>query len=459
MRTLLFIYFPRLPGLLALSWAQYAIGHRTITFNDPTRSGGFGSGGGPGRQIQTEIYYPATSSGTNTPVAAGTFPVITIGHGFAMVWSAYQNLWEYFVPKGYIVALPRTEGSIIPAPSHQDFALDLRVVNERMQVEGQNPSSPFYQRVSSRSAIAGHSMGGGATILAAAGYTQVTCIVGFAPAETNPSAIQAAKQVTVPALIFSGAQDGVTPPPQHHQPIFDSLSSSCKTFISITGGAHCYFANPNTNCDFGESTSSTGISITRAQQQAITQSLLLEYLNAYLKDSCYQRFIDSMQTKPGIMFIHLCSYTALNVTGLVSHPSSSQNDGRIQLSVSGGTPPYSFRWSNGVTTQDLENVGPGTYTVTVRDAQGCTSTESFTLTSTAGVHRSATSVLPYPNPFRESLYLPLSMPGKVRLTDLSGRCLYETEAAPPGISLHDPSLPSGLYLLHTPIGVFILHKL
>lgn len=445
-------------SLPALSWAQYAIGHRTLTFNDPSRTGGFGSGGGPGRQIQTEIYYPATSAAENAPIANGTFPVIVIGHGFAMAWSAYQNLWEYFVPKGYIVALPRTEGSIIPAPSHQDFALDLRVVNERMKQEGQNPSSPFYQRVSTRSAITGHSMGGGATILAAAGYNQVTCIVGFAPAETNPSAKIAAKQVTVPALIFSGAQDGVTPPAQHHLPIFDSLASDCKTFISITGGAHCYFANPNTNCDLGESTSSSGISITRAQQQAITQSLLLEYLNAYLKDSCYQRFLDSMQAKPEIMFMHLCNYLPLNLSGNVTHPSTGQNDGRIDLSVSGGTPPYSFLWSTGATSQNLQNVGVGTYTVIVRDTQGCTATESFTLTSTSGLLVPKSSDSPYPNPFHEQLYVPLSQPGKVCLMSLTGQILYEAEGSPPGLSLGAQPLAPGLYFIQSPAGTFKLFK-
>lgn len=444
--------------LPAVLWAQYAVGHRTITFNDPSRTGGFGSGGGPGRQIRTEIYYPATTAGDNTPVAAGSFPVVVIGHGFAMVWSAYENLWQYLVPKGYIVALPRTEGGIFPAPSHQDFALDLRVVNERMQAEGGNPSSPFYQRVSTRSAITGHSMGGGATILAASGYNQVTCIVGFAPAETNPSAKAAAKQVTVPALIFSGAQDGVTPPAQHHIPIFDSLASDCKTFISITGGAHCYFANPNTNCDFGESSSSSGISITRAQQQAITQSLLLEYLNAYLKDSCYHRFVDSVQTKPGITFVQLCSYAPLSITGNITHPSTGQNDGRIDLTVSGGTPSYSFLWSTGATSQNLEDVGAGMYTVTVRDAQGCTATESFMLTSTTGLLVPKSSDSPYPNPFHEQLYVPLSRPGKVRLMSLTGQILYETEGSPPGLNLGAQPLAPGLYFIQSPAGTFKLFK-
>jgi hypothetical protein len=50
--------------LCTLVSAQFSVGHRTMTFNDPSRTGGFGSGGGAGRQIQTEIYYPAATAGT-----------------------------------------------------------------------------------------------------------------------------------------------------------------------------------------------------------------------------------------------------------------------------------------------------------------------------------------------------------------------------------------------------------
>jgi len=101
--------------VLAPYWAfsQYQIGHTTLTFNDPTRNGGFGSGGGPGRQIQTEVYYPTFIAGENTPVATfPEFPVIVFGHGFAMGWDAYQNIWEHLVPQGYIMAFVRTEGSL-----------------------------------------------------------------------------------------------------------------------------------------------------------------------------------------------------------------------------------------------------------------------------------------------------------------------------------------------------------
>lgn len=48
------------------------------------------------------------------------------------------------------------------------------------------------------------------------------------------------------------------------------------------------------------------------------------------------------------------------------------NNGSINLSVSGGTAPYSFAWSNGATTEDLTNLLAGTYAVNVTDANGCT---------------------------------------------------------------------------------------
>ncbi len=48
------------------------------------------------------------------------------------------------------------------------------------------------------------------------------------------------------------------------------------------------------------------------------------------------------------------------------------NDGSISISVSGGTPGYTYEWSNGATTQDIENLAAGAYTVTVTDDSGCT---------------------------------------------------------------------------------------
>lgn len=43
-------------------------------------------------------------------------------------------------------------------------------------------------------------------------------------------------------------------------------------------------------------------------------------------------------------------------------------DGKVKISVSGGVEPYSYKWSNGATTKDLENVPDGEYTVVITDA-------------------------------------------------------------------------------------------
>jgi PKD repeat protein len=57
--------------------------------------------------------------------------------------------------------------------------------------------------------------------------------------------------------------------------------------------------------------------------------------------------------------------------------------GSVDLSVSGGTSPYTYAWSNGAATEDLSGLGTGTYTVTVTDANGCTTTASATVSQPA----------------------------------------------------------------------------
>src|ERR1035437_3831349 len=57
-------------------------------------------------------------------------------------------------------------------------------------------------------------------------------------------------------------------------------------------------------------------------------------------------------------------------------------DGSIYL-VATGTAPYSFLWSTGGTSQVIQNVCKGNYTVTLTDSKGCTSTTIVTITEPA----------------------------------------------------------------------------
>jgi hypothetical protein len=63
---------------------------------------------------------------------------------------------------------------------------------------------------------------------------------------------------------------------------------------------------------------------------------------------------------------------AITATSLVTDITIfGANDGAIDVTVNGGTPAYSYLWNNGAITQDLSNLGPGPYWVSITDANGC----------------------------------------------------------------------------------------
>ena len=129
-------------------------------------------------------------------------------------------------------------------------------------------------------------------------------MVSFAAANTNPSSINAAQQVSVPTLIFSGTNDCVAPPVQHQDMMYDSTNAAYKTQVYITGGGHCYFANYNFNCSLGEATCSPSPTITRSEQQNITSDFLKLWLAYFLKGDCVkaQEFQDSLVSSQRITY-------------------------------------------------------------------------------------------------------------------------------------------------------------
>ncbi|MFT3886411.1 MAG: choice-of-anchor L domain-containing protein [Flavobacteriales bacterium] len=74
----------------------------------------------------------------------------------------------------------------------------------------------------------------------------------------------------------------------------------------------------------------------------------------------------------------LSAYTS----GVNTRCATSQ-DGSIDMTPSGGTPPYSYQWTGPnaftATTQDLVNIGAGTYHLVLLDANGCSALSTQTL--------------------------------------------------------------------------------
>ena len=372
--------------LLAASLAQFSvaqnfpIGSRSITFTDPDRNN---------RSIPTDIYYPAVSAGANAAVAEGEFPVVVLGHGFAMTVNAYQNWREFLVPLGYIVALPTTEGGLLPGPNHSAFGLDLAFVASTMQAANDNVGSPFFGKVLQRAALMGHSMGGGASVLGASGNTAIKCIVGMAPAETDPSAVTAAANVTVPALFLQGTSDNVTPAAEHADPIFAALGSSCKAYASITSGSHCFFANGNFQCDFGEGAVGGPGSLSRTEQHQISFAVAEPWLRYFLYDDCsaYDDFIGEMNTNPAL---------GANILSCPNEAPVINENGGVLSSTQAGN----YQWYlngepiDGETAQTHTYTGAGSYQVGTINVGTCpVLSNTIVITPTGIVENSSDFVL------------------------------------------------------------------
>lgn len=92
-------------NLMAQPWV---VGTKVMTLTDASRGN---------RQIETEVFYPADVAGYQVALGSPVdkrFPVLVVGHGTEISWNNYQYLWDKFVPKGFIVVVPKTEMSNTP---------------------------------------------------------------------------------------------------------------------------------------------------------------------------------------------------------------------------------------------------------------------------------------------------------------------------------------------------------
>ncbi len=79
----------------------------------------------------------------------------------------------------------------------------------------------------------------------------------------------------------------------------------------------------------------------------------------------------------------------MTITGNTAPATCGNNNGAIDITVSGDYPPFSFLWSNGDTTEDISGIGAGTFTVTVSDANGCSQTVSYSLSNVSSLQTNA----------------------------------------------------------------------
>lgn len=300
------------------AFSQYQVGQKIVTYTDPERSD---------REIETYIFYPSNTGGVDAPIASGEFPAIIFGHGTGMAdQTLYQYLWDALPTYGYIVLFPTTEANNPPlggAPNHLQFGLDLRFLNLKIKAEDLNVSSFFYNHVSTESAIMGHSLGGKATIIAAGDNTDFTAMVTLCAALGDPpfpytsSGYDAINNslpyITVPSLIVDAEFDCVVPEEEGHQITYNLIPATCKTYVNILGGGHCYMASGDgSSCETAEGwlggNCSGDFTITREDQNQTVLDIILPYFEYMLKDVAIaeEEFLAYISTSPEVTYLRDC---------------------------------------------------------------------------------------------------------------------------------------------------------
>ena len=134
-------------------------------------------------------------------------------------------------------------------------------------------------------------------------------------------------------------------------------------------------------------------------------------------------------------------------------------NGKIVLSSpTAGAAPYTFAWSNGLSRDSIVNLLPGTYTVTITDAKGCTEIQSLTVKRSTVSTNDPTSAINRmtlaPNPTTGSAILDVEFnrPAETRLQvfNLMGQMLYETRSPASDRQQYDLDMtnrPAGVYLI------------
>ncbi len=123
---------------------------------------------------------------------------------------------------------------------------------------------------------------------------------------------------------------------------------------------------------------------------------------------------------PGKYFVTVTSSAKTSVDSvLIAEPNnivinasgtpSSGSNGSASTLVSGGTPSYTYLWSNSETTASISGLASGDYTVTVTDGKGCAADTLVKVNSSNGtqsLEKDALSV--YPNPCSGKVFVDLS---------------------------------------------------
>ncbi|MDV7245490.1 MULTISPECIES: chlorophyllase/cutinase-like alpha/beta fold protein [Rhodococcus] len=235
---------------------------------------------GPHRVLRGDLALAGQPGVVYTPESGFNLPAVAFAHGWMTGADHYRNTLEHLASWGIVVAAPNSERG--PVPSHLGLATDLRATLDICVGVRLGPGQISVQP--DRVAFAGHGMGAGAAVLAAA-QRDVTAVAALFPAPTAPKAEKYAPKITVPGLIVAGAD-------------IDTMNSNAKALAEAWGGDSVLRAvDGATDSGLTEGRrllGALGIGGSERKTQQVTRALLTGFLLYELtNDKKYAAFADA----------------------------------------------------------------------------------------------------------------------------------------------------------------------
>ncbi len=200
-------------------------------------------------------------------------PAVAFAHDWLQPAERYADLLRHLASWGIVAAAPSSHRG--PLPRHAGFAADLRTTLD--VCAGVRLGDGRISVDSRRTAFAGHGIGGGTALVAAAGHARVAAVVTIAMAQTRPSALDAARAVTVPVLHLAAGRDTVSPAAGHAEPVAAAAGGPV-LLRTLTKATHTGFLDGTHWSDFVLSGSPDHK--TRRITRALVAAFLLHHLCA-----------------------------------------------------------------------------------------------------------------------------------------------------------------------------------
>jgi hypothetical protein len=121
-------------------------------------------------------------------------------------------------------------------------------------------------------------------------------------------------------------------------------------------------------------------------------------------------------------------------------------NGSMELTISGGQPPYAIVWSTGDTDDVLDSIGQGMYSVTVTDFNGCESSDNQSIIDLE-VAEVAPAIRVYPNPVVSWLMIESAHAGSYHVHDAAGRLVLSGKLLSGKTGIDTSGWTSGAFVL------------